>query len=363
MKQITAGECYPSIVQALTSFSWLCCILVIGIVMLFTPRVCSRSIRDVYSSSAAGVCLDWTFLCVGCAHDYHFWHGHGGFGCARSNRPDALYFSALWMRITVAPLDRVGASYFSASNGKATAIFFSPMFTVRKSGGNLLFASCFRRNIGAGWTCVQVRSWTTLCWEYHAFVMFIAAQIRYGWVLFRRARRSYHRCYANFERMGRLTAFLHPQKFKEDSVLQQMHAWIAWGSVGWKAWPGRRQKMLTCLTRTPISYFPSSAKSGLRSAVVLLICGHQCLRQIALHAKDAWSASRLCLVRFTLQAGVNIGVPRRSPTTVCAPLSVEVKSRACSSGLAVVNIYRQGFLDRRTKTCHEHLMHREFRFN
>src|SRR5439155_845024 len=48
------------------------------------------------------------------------------------------------------------------------------------------------------------------------------------------------------ERMGRLSAFLHPQDFKEDAGLQQMQALIAWGSGGMEGLGlgNGRQKML-----------------------------------------------------------------------------------------------------------------------
>ena len=48
------------------------------------------------------------------------------------------------------------------------------------------------------------------------------------------------------ERMGRLSAFLHPQHFKEDAGLQQMQALIAWGSGGMEGLGlgNGRQKML-----------------------------------------------------------------------------------------------------------------------
>src|SRR5207244_13563704 len=49
------------------------------------------------------------------------------------------------------------------------------------------------------------------------------------------------------ERMGRLSAFLHPQDFKEDAGLQQMQALIAWGSGGMEGLGlgNGRQKMLS----------------------------------------------------------------------------------------------------------------------
>ena len=48
------------------------------------------------------------------------------------------------------------------------------------------------------------------------------------------------------ERMGRLAAFLDPQRFKDDAGLQQMQALIAWGSGGMEGLGlgNGRQKML-----------------------------------------------------------------------------------------------------------------------
>src|SRR5207249_3059913 len=72
------------------------------------------------------------------------------------------------------------------------------------------------------------------------------------------------------ERMGRLSAFLHPQNYKEDAGLQQMQALIAWGSGGMEGLGlgNGRQKCSICRTHTPISFFQLSAKS--------LVCGSVC---------------------------------------------------------------------------------------
>src|SRR5437762_1148958 len=94
------------------------------------------------------------------------------------------------------------------------------------------------------------------------------------------------------ERMGRLSAFLHPQHFKEDAGLQQMQALIAWGSGGMEGLGlgNGRQKMLYLPYAHTDFIFPIVGEElGLRFSllvvflfVVIIVCG----TMIALHAKD-----------------------------------------------------------------------------
>src|SRR5204863_158765 len=94
------------------------------------------------------------------------------------------------------------------------------------------------------------------------------------------------------ERMGRLSAFLHPEHFKEDAGLQQMQALIAWGSGGMEGLGlgNGRQKMLYLPYAHTDFIFPIVGEElGLRFSllvvflfVVIIVCG----TMIALHAKD-----------------------------------------------------------------------------
>src|SRR5256885_5927930 len=118
------------------------------------------------------------------------------------------------------------------------------------------------------------------------------------------------------ERMGRLSAFLHPQNFKEDAGLQQMQALIAWGSGGMEGLGlgNGRQKMLYLPYAHTDFIFPIIGEElGLRVSllvvflfIVVIVCGIV----IALHAKDRFGllAAAGVVSLLTLQAAVNIGV-------------------------------------------------------
>ena len=118
------------------------------------------------------------------------------------------------------------------------------------------------------------------------------------------------------ERMGRLSAFLHPQHFKEDAGLQQMQALIAWGSGGMEGLGlgNGRQKMLYLPYAHTDFIFPIVGEElGLRFSllvvflfVVIIVCG----TMIALHAKDRFGLLLGCGVvsLIGLQAAINMGV-------------------------------------------------------
>src|SRR5437899_9900523 len=158
--------------------------------------------------------------------------------------------------------------------------------------------------------------------------------------------------------MGRLSAFLHPQDFKEDAGLQQMQALIAWGSGGMEGLGlgNGRQKMLYLPYAHTDFIFPMIGEElGLRVSllvvflfIVVIVCGIV----IALHAKDRFgllaATGVVCLL--ALQAAVNIGV-----TTSLLPnkgLPLPFISYGGSNLVAclfcvglLLNIYRQGILE------------------
>src|SRR5438094_4170964 len=159
------------------------------------------------------------------------------------------------------------------------------------------------------------------------------------------------------QRMGRLSAFLHPQDFKEDAGLQQMQALIAWGSGGMEGLGlgNGRQKMLYLPYAHTDFIFPIVGEElGLRVSllvvflfIVIIVCGVM----IALHAKDRFGLLLGCgLVSLVaLQAAVNIGVTTSLLPNKGLPLpfiSYGVSNLvACMFGIGLlVNIYRQGIL-------------------
>lgn len=161
------------------------------------------------------------------------------------------------------------------------------------------------------------------------------------------------------ERMGRLSAFLHPQNFKEDAGLQQMQALIAWGSGGIEGLGlgNGRQKMLYLPYAHTDFIFPIIGEElGLRVSllvvflfVVIIVCGVM----IALHAKDRFGLLLGCglVSLLALQAAVNIGVTTSLLPNKGLPLPFISYGGsnlvACMFGIGLLlNIYRQGILER-----------------
>jgi cell division protein FtsW len=160
------------------------------------------------------------------------------------------------------------------------------------------------------------------------------------------------------ERMGRLSAFLHPQNYKDDAGLQQMQALIAWGSGGMEGLGlgNGRQKMLYLPYAHTDFIFPIIGEElGLRFSllvvflfVVIVVCGIM----IALHARDRFGLLLGCGVvsLLALQAAVNIGVTTSLLPNKGLPLPFisygGSNLAACMFGIGVlVNIYRQGVLE------------------
>ena len=160
------------------------------------------------------------------------------------------------------------------------------------------------------------------------------------------------------ERMGRLSAFLHPQNYKDDAGLQQMQALIAWGSGGMEGLGlgNGRQKMLYLPYAHTDFIFPIIGEElGLRFSllvvflfIVIIICGIM----IALHARDRFGLLLGCGIvsLLALQAAVNIGVTTSLLPNKGLPLPFisygGSNLAACLFGIGVlVNIYRQGILE------------------
>jgi cell division protein FtsW len=160
------------------------------------------------------------------------------------------------------------------------------------------------------------------------------------------------------ERMGRLSAFLHPQNYKDDAGLQQMQALIAWGSGGMDGLGlgNGRQKMLYLPYAHTDFIFPIIGEElGLRFSllvvflfVVIIVCGIM----IALHARDRFGLLLGCGIvsLLALQAAVNIGVTTSLLPNKGLPLPFisygGSNLAACMFGIGLLlNIYRQGILE------------------
>jgi len=176
------------------------------------------------------------------------------------------------------------------------------------------------------------------------------------------------------ERMGRLSAFLHPEHFKEDAGLQQMQALIAWGSGGMEGLGlgNGRQKMLYLPYAHTDFIFPIVGEElGLRFSllvvflfVVIIVCG----TMIALHAKDRFGLLLGCAVvsLMALQAAVNIGVTTSLLPNKGLPLPFISYGGsnlvACMFGIGLLlNVYRQGIFEPphvKSATMHARVMPR-----
>jgi cell division protein FtsW len=160
------------------------------------------------------------------------------------------------------------------------------------------------------------------------------------------------------ERMGRLSAFLHPQNYKDDAGLQQMQALIAWGSGGMDGLGlgNGRQKMLYLPYAHTDFIFPIIGEElGLRFSllvvflfIVIVLCGIM----IALHARDRFGLLLGCGIvsLLALQAAVNIGVTTSLLPNKGLPLPFisygGSNLAACMFGVGLLlNIYRQGILE------------------
>jgi cell division protein FtsW len=160
------------------------------------------------------------------------------------------------------------------------------------------------------------------------------------------------------ERMGRLAAFMDPERFKDDAGLQQMQALIAWGSGGMEGLGlgNGRQKMLYLPYAHTDFIFPMIGEElGLRISllvVFLFVVIIVSAMMIALHAKDRFGLLLGCGIvsLLGLQAAVNIGVTTSLLPNKGLPLPFVSYGgsnlAACLFGVGILlNIYRQGVLE------------------
>jgi cell division protein FtsW len=259
---------------------------------------------------------------------------------------------------------------------KLAAIFFLAAWFTRyeKSGSNLLFGFVLPLaavSVLGGLVLAEVDLGTAALLGVTAFVvMFIAGAnpLWLGIVSFAGLSALLIVATQISERMARLTAFLHPQNFKEDAGLQQMQALIAWGSGGMEGLGlgNGRQKMLYLPYAHTDFIFPIIGEElGLRFSllvvflfVVIIVCGIM----IALHAKDRFGLLLGCGVAslLALQAAVNIGVTTSLLPNKGLPLPFisygGSNLAACMFGVGLLlNIYRQAILespDKKRVTMH-----------
>ncbi len=348
-------------------------LLVIGIVMLFSTSAFARdSHGDVYffikrQSIWFGIGL---VVCIFVALiDYHFWQRTWWLWFALALIALMLcYFPPLGMRINGSRRwVGLGQLTFQPSEvAKIATIFFLAAWFSRyeKAGNNVAYGFLIPIaiiSLLAGLVLGEVDLGTTALLGATAFVvMFVAGAnpLWLGIISFAGLGSILVVATQMSERMGRLSAFLHPQNFKEDAGLQQMQALIAWGSGGMEGLGlgNGRQKMLYLPYAHTDFIFPIIGEElGLRFSllvvflfVTIIVCGIM----IALHAKDRFGLLLGCGVvsLLALQAAVNIGVTTSLLPNKGLPLPFISYGGSnlvtCLFGIGLLlNIYRQGILE------------------
>ena len=347
--------------------------LVIGIVMLFSTSAFARdSHGDVYffiRRQAIWLGIGLAVCTVAALIDYHFWQRTWWLWFGLAFIALALCFVPhLGMRIN-GSRRWVGLGQFGfqpSEIAKIAAVFFLAAWFSRyeKATSSLLRGFVLPLAIVTlllALILTEVDLGTTILLGATAFVVMFVAGVNpmllsmvslagAGGILFLATQMS--------ERMGRLAAFLDPERFKQDAGLQQMQALIAWGSGGMEGLGlgNGRQKMLYLPYAHTDFIFPIIGEElGLRVSllvvflfVVIIVCG----MMIALHAKDRFGLLLGCGVvsLLALQAAVNIGVTTSLLPNKGLPLPFisyggsNLAASLFGIGL-LLNIYRQGVLE------------------
>ena len=348
-------------------------LLVIGIVMLFSTSAFARdSHGDVYffiKRQAIWFGIGLVVCTFAALIDYHFWQRTWWLWFALALIALTLcYFPPLGMRINGSRRwVGLGQLTFQPSElAKLAAVFFLAAWFSRyeKAGNNAIYGFLFPLgtiSLLAGLILGEVDLGTTALLGTTAFVVMFIAGVNPLWlgiVSFAGLGAIVVVATQISERMGRLSAFLHPQNFKEDAGLQQMQALIAWGSGGMEGLGlgNGRQKMLYLPYAHTDFIFPIIGEElGLRFSllvvflfVVIIVCGIM----IALHAKDRFGLLLGCGVvsLLALQAAVNIGVTTSLLPNKGLPLPFISYGGsnlvACLFGVGLLlNVYRQGSLE------------------
>jgi cell division protein FtsW len=348
-------------------------LLVIGIVMLFSTSAYARdSHGDVYffiKRQAIWIGIGLVACIFAALMNYQFWQKTWWLWFAVALAALALcYIPHIGMRINGSRRwVGYGPITFQPSEFAkiATIIFLAAWFARReKPDGNVLSGFIIPLviiSVPAALVLGEVDLGTTALIAATAFVvMFIAGTnpLWLGGLAFAALGGLILVATQISERMGRLSAFLHPQNYKEDAGLQQMQALIAWGSGGMEGLGlgNGRQKMLYLPYAHTDFIFPIIGEElGLRFSllvvflfVVIIVCGIM----IALHARDRFGLLLGCGIvsLLALQAAVNIGVTTSLLPNKGLPLPFisygGSNLAACMFGIGLlVNIYRQGILE------------------
>jgi cell division protein FtsW len=348
-------------------------LLVIGIVMLFSTSAYARdSHGDVYffiKRQAIWIGLGLVGCIFAALMNYHFWQKTWWIWFGLALGALALcYIPHIGMRINGSRRwVGYGPMTFQPSElAKIAIIFFLAAWFARreKPDGNFLWEFVLPLaivSLPAALVLGEVDLGTTALIGATTFVvMFVAGTnpLWLGGLAFAGLGGLLAVATQISERMGRLSAFLHPQTYKDDAGLQQMQALIAWGSGGMDGLGlgNGRQKMLYLPYAHTDFIFPIIGEElGLRFSllvvfffIVIIVCGIM----IALHARDRFGLLLGCGIvsLLALQAAVNIGVTTSLLPNKGLPLPFisygGSNLAACLFGIGLLlNVYRQGILD------------------
>lgn len=351
--------------------------LVIGIVMLFSTSAFAQNKHgDVYffiRRQAVWLGIGLVLCGAAALTDYHFWQ-----------RTWCLWFALALIALAFCFVPHIGMringsrrwigwgqiGFQPSELAKIVAVFFLAAWFSRyeKESATVLRGFALPLAITALLLALivsEVDLGTTVLLGATAFVvMFVAGAnpILLGSVAFAGLGGILVMATRMAERMGRLAAFLDPERFKQDAGLQQMQALLAWGSGGMEGLGlgNGRQKMLYLPYAHTDFIFPIIGEElGLRVSlfviflfVVIIVCG----MMIALHAKDRFGLLLGCGIvsLLTLQAAVNIGVTTSLLPNKGLPLPFISYGGSNLVGCMfevglLLNIYRQAVLEPQKK--------------
>ncbi|HEX8679095.1 MAG TPA: putative lipid II flippase FtsW [Chthoniobacterales bacterium] len=347
--------------------------LVIGIVMLFSTSAFAKdSHNDVYffvKRQAVWLVIGLVVCTFAALTDYHFWARTWWVWFALAAVLLALCFlPGIGMRINGSRrwVGFAGVQFQPSELAKIAAVFFLAWWFARneKASGHFVHGFIIPLAIVSvllALIVMEVDLGTTALIGATAFVMMFVAgtsPIILGILSMTGVAGILVVAMTMPERMSRLTAFMHPELYKQDAGLQQMQALIAWGSGGIEGLGlgnGRQKMMYLPYAHTDFIFPMIGEELGLRVSllvvflfVVIVICG----MMIALHAKDRFGLllGTGVVSLLALQAAVNIGVTTSLLPNKGLPLPFisygGSNLAACLFGIGILlNVYRQANLE------------------
>ncbi len=348
-------------------------VLVIGIVMLFSTSAFARDSKgDVYffvKRQGMWIAGGLVFCAIGALMDYHFWQ-----------KTWWIWFGLAIVMLTLCFVPHIGVlkngsrrwighGHFQlqpSELGRLAVVFFLAWWFSRyeKASNHWLYGFIYPLLIVAPLVALIMREvdlGTTVLIGATAFiVMFVAGTNPFllGGISLASFGGILSIAMLMPERMARLNAFLHPEKFSDGAGMQQLSALIAFGSGGIEGFGlGNGLEKMSYLPYAHTDFiFPMIGEElGLRVTllvvflfVVVVVCG----MMIALHAKDRFGLLLACgiISLIGLQAAVNIGVTTSLLPNKGLPLPFisyggsNVMACLLSVGI-LLNIYRQGILE------------------